>query len=117
MDINNTMHLNGVKLDTLLLGIADLKDGQCVQDNRSRLFTAFAGSLDNNSPAICIAKCAVLAKDDPIATPGFAFAGVQYGTECFCGQCTLPKKVYLPAESCNMPCRGNANLTCGEVIQ
>ena len=76
-----------------------MKDAQCVQDNPSRLFTAYAGSSGDNTPDACIAKCAVMGKDAPDSTPGFAFAGFQYGSHCFCGQLTLPEKVFLPAEA------------------
>ena len=84
-----------------------------MQDNPSRLFTAYAGTSDDNTPDACIAKCAVLGKDTPDSSPGFAFAGVQFGSQCFCGQCTLPEKVFIPAEDCNMPCPGDSNLVCG----
>ena len=84
-----------------------------MQDSPSRLFTSFAGFLDDNTPDVCVAKCAVLGKDTPDSTPGFAFAGVQAVNQCFCGQCTLPEKVFLPAERCNKTCAGDSNLFCG----
>ena len=85
-----------------------------MQDNHSRLFVTFAGEFWDNTPATCIARCAVLRKDNNYSnTPGFAFAGVQFRGQCFCGQCTLPEKVFLPEEDCNMPCSGDSNLVCG----
>jgi Leucine-rich repeat (LRR) protein len=41
---------------------------------------------------------------------GYAYAGTQYGSECFCGN-NYGK--YGTASNCNMPCKGNANQTCG----
>lgn len=45
---------------------------------------------------------------------GFAFAGLEYSSECYCGN-TLANGATLSAFStqCNMPCSGNAGQTCG----
>ncbi len=43
---------------------------------------------------------------------GFAFAGVQYGQSCLCGN-SYGK--YGPANNCNMTCTGNSNEVCGGI--
>ena len=40
---------------------------------------------------------------------GFAYAGVQYSKQCFCGN-TAPS---IAAKNCNMACAGNKKQTCG----
>ena len=52
----------------------------------------------------CIRKC---------MRKNFAFAGVQAGHQCFCGN-TLPGAGdRRPSSECNNPCSGNENQMCG----
>ncbi|KAH8104853.1 hypothetical protein BXZ70DRAFT_922739 [Cristinia sonorae] len=64
--------------------------------------------LDANTPAACTAKCNEL---------GFSFAGVEFGSECHCGNGFNFDPVTgissVPFTNCNMPCTGDANQTCG----
>lgn len=55
----------------------------------------------NNTPLRCVAICADL---------GFAYAGLQYGESCLCGN---QYGRYGTADNCNLPCTGNLNLSCG----
>lgn len=41
----------------------------------------------------------------------FAYAGVENGNECFCGQ-TLPTKS-IPVSECDKKCKGDNTQTCG----
>lgn len=54
-----------------------------------------------NTPARCAAIC---------RSKGFAYAGVQYGESCLCGN---SYGRYGPASNCDYACSGNPNLTCG----
>ena len=45
-------------------------------------------------------------------TQGFHYAGLQRARECRCGN-TFGKHGTGTPRSCNMPCTGNANQTCG----
>lgn len=54
-----------------------------------------------NTPQRCISLC----KDK-----GFAYAGVQYGESCLCGN-SYGK--YGPANNCNFPCTGDSGQICG----
>uniref|UniRef100_A0A1B0CFL8 protein xylosyltransferase n=1 Tax=Lutzomyia longipalpis TaxID=7200 RepID=A0A1B0CFL8_LUTLO len=78
----------------------------CFRDEKkyrilSGYYTNFKG---NNSPASCIKMC---------LQSGFVYAGVQYSTECFCGNDEPPAAAKLPDPSCNMKCPGDAREACG----
>ena len=100
-------------LERLNLRSEGLRNGQCVEDNRSRLYTGFVELKSNNTPRNCINKCLKMHKGSTIATPGYAFAGVQNGYQCFCGQSHISKEVFRPAEECNFKCPGDSKHSCG----
>lgn len=54
-----------------------------------------------NTPQRCVALC---------RGQGFAYAGVQYGESCLCGN---SYGRYGPADNCNYACTGDAAQTCG----
>lgn len=58
----------------------------------------------NNSPRKCIYLC---------LQSGFPYAGVQHGTECFCGNDEPKSSAKLPDPSCNMKCSGDSKESCG----
>jgi hypothetical protein len=73
----------------------------CFRDTGERdLPSAFLTS-DRMTVGTCITNC---------AQQGFAYAGVQYGSQCFCGN---SYGRYGPAENCDMRCAGNAGEFCG----
>jgi hypothetical protein len=58
----------------------------------------------NMTSARCIAIC---------RGQGFAYAAVQYATECFCGNSYGHNGM---ADNCNMPCGGNPSEMCGGLL-
>ncbi|KAL2065736.1 hypothetical protein VTL71DRAFT_3406 [Oculimacula yallundae] len=44
---------------------------------------------------------------------GFTQAGVEYSSECFCGNDDLSQETIAPSTDCNMGCSGNSSLSCG----
>ena len=58
-----------------------------------------------NDEAMTVDKCVYYCADK-----NFAYAGVQYGKWCFCGN--APGKKIDPS-ACSMPCAGNGTQTCG----
>ena len=78
----------------------------CAQDDGSRvLYNDVITNLSNNTPANCIAHC---------SASGYAFAGVEYGTECHCGTGFLPGTPdNIPQSKCNVPCTGDNSYSCG----
>ena len=47
------------------------------------------------------------------ADEGYAFAGVQWGRECFCGNEAPPTETIVDQDECNWPCSGDQDLVCG----
>ncbi|KAG0653115.1 Xylobiase bxlB [Hyphodiscus hymeniophilus] len=82
----------------------------CFTDNiyQSGIGRALTGSQPSQgatlSPQICVDVC---------AGHGFAFAGVEYGTQCFCGHSIASTSSIVTTSQCNTPCRNNPAENCG----
>lgn len=70
---------------------------------RGRDLNGFTTGSQAMTPALCVQTC---------AARGFAFAGAQYGRQCFCGN-SYGRSGF--AANCNMRCAGNAAQICGGV--
>jgi hypothetical protein len=57
----------------------------------------------SNTPQHCVETC---------RTKGFAYAGVQYGESCLCGNAYGR---FGAADNCNMACTGDSSQTCGGI--
>jgi hypothetical protein len=75
----------------------------CFADSTSRDLSGPSDSCVAQTPEQCMAWC---------AGQGYEYAGVQYGSQCFCGDSF---GTYGPSSACTMPCSGNSNETCGGV--
>lgn len=73
----------------------------CFRDTQPLDLDGHHARSANNTPLRCVAICADL---------GFAYAGLQYGESCLCGN---QYGRYGTADNCNLPCTGNLNLSCG----
>ncbi|KAI0597188.1 hypothetical protein F4775DRAFT_261189 [Biscogniauxia sp. FL1348] len=60
----------------------------------------------------CLKGCAVL-KPPSQTGERYAFAGLRNGSECICGTQLSPDASAVPADSCRVPCAGDATLSCG----
>lgn len=78
----------------------------CYKDNKKHrlLPNYYSNFKETNSPKKCIQTC---------LQSGFLFAGVQYSTECFCGNQEVALEIKLPDSSCNMKCPAEPKSTCG----
>lgn len=78
----------------------------CYKDEKDfRLLSGyFTNFKSTNSPKKCITMC---------LQSGFPFAGVQYGTECFCGANAPSPDLKIPDEKCDMKCSGDPEEFCG----
>ncbi|XP_063241407.1 xylosyltransferase oxt [Bacillus rossius redtenbacheri] len=78
----------------------------CYEDKKTfRLLSGYFANLKTtNSPQHCINLC---------LQSGFQYAGVQYSTECFCGNEEPPSTSRLPDSSCNMKCPADPKQACG----
>ena len=77
--------------------------GQCVQDSSKRLLPKSV-SVSSNSPVNCMKAC---------KGAGYKFAGVQFSSQCFCGQSPPPASTIKPSGECNRVCPGNTGQKCG----
>lgn len=60
-----------------------------------------------SSPKMTTNKCLVIC-----SYRSFAYAGLEFGSECWCGDVLNPDAAPSP-DSCDMPCAGNESDTCG----
>ncbi|KAG5670975.1 hypothetical protein PVAND_001203 [Polypedilum vanderplanki] len=78
----------------------------CFKDTKKHrlLSSLYSNFKETNSPKKCIQTC---------LQSGFVYAGVQYSTECFCGNNEPSSEVKLADSSCNMKCPAEAKSACG----
>ncbi|XP_041987544.1 xylosyltransferase oxt [Aricia agestis] len=78
----------------------------CYADEKKlRLLSSFYGNYVNtNTPELCLDIC---------VQGGFPFAGVQYASECFCGENPPPAASKLTDGLCDMKCPGDLTKMCG----
>ncbi|KAK4195416.1 WSC domain-containing protein [Triangularia verruculosa] len=53
-------------------------------------------------------KCTAACKE-----AGFSYAGVEFSTECYCGNPKPSSSLLVADDQCNMPCAGNSGEMCG----
>jgi len=73
----------------------------CFKDTSAFDLDGFLEGSQTNTPQRCVQTC---------AAKGFAYAGVQYGQSCLCGN-SYGK--YGPATNCDYKCTGDASQICG----
>jgi glucan endo-1,3-alpha-glucosidase len=73
-------------------------------DGSGRVLNGFSNTALTD---LTVDDCLTMCEDK-----GFAYAGVEYGQQCYCGA-TIPSSVSYNEAGCNMPCAGNASETCG----
>ena len=85
--------------------IANRSLGCFKDDKRHRLLPGFYTNFkETNSPKKCIQMC---------LQSGYLYAGVQYSSECFCGNQEPPAEAKLPDPNCNMKCPAEPKSACG----
>jgi hypothetical protein len=67
-----------------------------------RALTGKSSSGEDMSIGSCLDYC-----------EGFAYAGVEYGQECYCGNTLASSAVSADSNTCDMPCKGDAFSFCG----
>lgn len=77
----------------------------CFRDqSKKRLLSNYSKKLPDNSPTRCIDMC---------LQSGYEYAGVQYGSECFCGRVKPQDEFRLNDNYCNMECPLSPLEKCG----
>merc|ERR1711892_490283 len=79
-------------------------NGNCVVDDSERLLDDMTTFPDTNTPNVCIESCYL---------KGYLYAGVQYRSQCFCGDTIPPPSRVVSDEECNGQCTGDENKVCG----
>lgn len=70
----------------------------------SRALYGKATASQDMTELLCVAFC-----DDA----GYSYAGVEYGTECYCGNVIAVSGKAATETDCDMPCAGNSYELCG----
>ncbi|XP_045766664.1 LOW QUALITY PROTEIN: xylosyltransferase oxt [Maniola jurtina] len=79
--------------------------GCYLDEKKLRLLSSYYGNYANiNSPSFCLDIC---------VQAGFPFAGVQYSSECFCGEQPPPTTAKTSDGLCDMNCPGDPSQKCG----
>ncbi len=89
---------------------AVIPNGDCYAENRNSDTAGIrgrmlGGAMIDNDEAMTVEKCVSYC-----AGKNYAYAGVQYGKWCFCGNAPGNK---IDQATCSMPCSGNSTQTCG----
>ena len=78
--------------------------GQCAVDHSDRLLDDSTNFPRKNTQELCKEHC---------NAKNYRFAGVQFGSQCFCGNTAPPFSAVAPEEECNKVCPGDQNQMCG----
>ncbi|KUJ08648.1 WSC-domain-containing protein [Mollisia scopiformis] len=62
-----------------------------------------------NASSMTVESCLFACKDG-----GYAFAGVEFGQQCFCGVVLGNSTSKVDLSECNTPCTGNSSESCGD---
>ncbi|KAK4455790.1 WSC domain-containing protein [Podospora aff. communis PSN243] len=74
----------------------------------SRLGRALTYDMKIDGSTFTTEKCLAACKNE-----GYAFAGTEFGGECWCGSVIANDTRAAPDSECNMPCNGDRTQTCG----
>lgn len=74
----------------------------CFIDEGARILQNQAYSSSSNTPDLCATTC---------SSEGYKYSGVEYGSECWCGN-DFPSGP-TSSSDCSFPCPGNSNQKCG----
>ncbi len=99
--LNNNQNNNSFRPKNNYTYLGCFKDQGDPYGLRGRDLAAFGFGSDRMTPTLCMREC---------ARRGYRYAGVQYSSQCFCGN-SYGK--YGRATNCNMKCTGDKNQTCG----
>lgn len=81
----------------------------CYTDSRSNRTLGFVGDFPGaKEEGMIIEPC-----QGACQNAGYVFAGVEFGTECWCDNVIRGIGVSTSDSDCNMPCSGNTSETCG----
>lgn len=80
----------------------------CYTDGSDRTLS-FQTNIDTGTtPAACQSRC---------QAAGYKYSGVEFGSQCFCGDSLAAAAQKVGDSDCSMPCSGDAGQTCGNAYR
>ncbi|CDZ96275.1 Glycoside hydrolase, family 71 [Phaffia rhodozyma] len=76
----------------------------CVTDGSARALTGYSVDSSSMTPELCVATC---------LSQGYIYAGLEYYTQCMCGNTLSNGQGTTASSGCTTPCGGNTTVTCG----
>lgn len=76
----------------------------CIQDGGARALAAYSITSNSMTEAVCANAC---------FGAGYAFAGMEYASECWCANSVGSTGIAAPESDCNMTCSGSNREWCG----
>ncbi|KXJ84959.1 carbohydrate-binding WSC, partial [Microdochium bolleyi] len=76
----------------------------CWTDRGARSLTKDMGNTQTNSVETCTKKC---------ADAGYALAGMEFASQCYCGNEMTSKATQITERGCFQPCSGDSTQICG----
>ncbi|KAL2130741.1 hypothetical protein VTI74DRAFT_6005 [Chaetomium olivicolor] len=84
--------------------VGDFTYDGCYTDSVAlRVLAGYTFTSPDMTPASCAAICAE-----------YAYFGLEYGSQCFCGVALDPSGTMSPEKDCSMKCSGDDSLICGD---
>ena len=78
--------------------------GCYTEATNSRALTSLFISDPKMTPLLCMTTC---------QQKGYMYAGVEYASQCFCGNSIVAGSVSASSSDCSMPCSGDSTQMCG----
>ncbi|KAB5591986.1 fungistatic metabolite [Ceratobasidium theobromae] len=80
----------------------------CAREADGRTLTGYSFTSNSMTVDLCVSTC---------VSHGFSIAGVEFGSECYCGNSFVGQSsgggTVAPESECNMPCAGDSSQICG----
>jgi hypothetical protein len=77
----------------------------CYTDAQPRTLSGYSVTRNDMTQELCVGACDGM---------GYIFAGVEYGSQCFCGDGLGGKGVKVDGGECGMRCKGDSGEWCGD---
>ncbi|KAE9365731.1 WSC-domain-containing protein, partial [Stipitochalara longipes BDJ] len=100
--VSSGSHVQALKSrdNAVIPGYTD--EGCYTEATSERALSAYTYNNGGMTVELCAAACV-----------GYTYFGVEYGTQCYCGNSLNAGSVPAPPSDCNFPCPGNATEFCG----
>ncbi|ETN45874.1 uncharacterized protein HMPREF1541_00055 [Cyphellophora europaea CBS 101466] len=103
---NNTMYSPRIpgNVQAVGTGMAYAYKGCYTDQGNPRTLGSYSTNSNSNSVDSCVSLC---------YSKGYSWAGVEYGSECYCNNAGPGSAALKTDSECSKPCTGNAKQNCG----